>query len=158
MKKKYIIETDYEITNCNACPTYLNEFDYTSADYCVILDQSTDKICELREKLPNCPLKELKPKQLEWEEYNKRSHIYVLGANPNETCVIYVSNTPIGKAIIHELINGRGIKIEFEAITRFIFSAKELIEAKQSINNAKKFCQKYYNKLFYEMISEIIGE
>ena len=137
MKKKYVIETE-EIISC---------------DNCSVKNRNKSN-CNLYNEFNGCPFVELKPKQLEWEEYNKMSHIYVLGANPNETCVIYVSNTPIGKAIIHELINGRGIKIEFEAITRFIFSEKELIEAKQSINNAKKFCQKYYNKLFYEMIGE----
>lgn len=102
----------------------------------------------------DCPIKELKPKQLIWKEYNIRKHLVSFNVNPNKTCRVHVANTPIGRAIIHELINARGILVEFDIITKFIFSAKELIESKKSVNNAKLFCEKYYNKLFQEMIGE----
>jgi hypothetical protein len=140
----YCLIKDQEHVKCE------NPKDNFIVSFCQITKVSID----LKERDKSCPLIELKPKELEWIEYGERRQIEAHDINPNEVCRIYVCNTPIGRAIIQQLINARGIVIDFKAITKYIFPIKELIEAKQTISNAKDFCQKYYNKLFYEMRGE----
>lgn len=146
------VYVDKKPESCDEC--HLTFFDTITCggfernvDTCVILKEETDN-----ELYNICPLKELKPKELEWEEYCTKKHIVAHGVNDFESCRIYVAETPIGRAIVEVLINGRGIKINFPAITKYLFSCKELIKAKQSVENAKQFCQEHYNNLFWEMI------
>jgi hypothetical protein len=141
---KYILETD-EITACIVC-------DYQEFNGDNHICRITKQIVDTSRIDNSCPLIELKPKELEWIEYGERRQIEAHNINPNEVCRIYVCNTPIGRAIVQQLINGRGIVIDFKAITKYVFPIEELIKAKKTISNAKQFCQEHYNKLFHEMI------
>ena len=150
MKKKYVVEADYEITNCNVCPIYLNEFEFLSADYCVLLDSNTDNICDLKEKLPNCPLQELKPKKLEWKK-----------------CGDYLISRIAG--FKYSLLEDEDYDENTQKENKTILLTIELTTNKHymvdddndmtdagiyDIEQAKQFCQEHYNKLFYEMIGE----
>ncbi len=121
----------------------------TGEDYCCALGrevdyQSIDK---------DCPIKELKPKKLIWDKVDKMKVIAVLKLACTDVLVVHIAKTPVGNIMIFETL-GNKIVIDAPMLTYHFYQAKELLDSRQNVENAKQFCQEHYNRVFNEMLGD----
>lgn len=121
MKKLYVIELE-EINSCKDCYMLDDEW---GVDCCGYLDESENVINDSSVKLANCPLTELKPKELEWIDngdysITKKHHYTIERINVGKDIA------PIYRVFWHGL----------------------LLSDRDLLNDAKQFCQEHYNNLF----------
>ena len=125
MKKKYIIELDENPSCWEGCKFY----DENEGECRVDREISPRDVSHY---IDTCPLTELKPKELEWEDLEKYG---ISRAFKNrygiEKSMPY--NDPEWK-VYNIYIDGN------------------LKTTRDTLNDAKQYCQEEHNKLFYEML------
>ena len=120
---------DSKPNNCFSCKHSHNEY-YNEELYCDIIYKRTKDI----DIEKNCPIVELKPKQLVWEEYKKP-------LDEPERVARY-------KAGIYNIIH----KKVFDECRIQIYEHNVVGVYTDTVDEAKIWCQDHYNKLFNEMI------
>lgn len=117
---KYIIEINNRPPDCGSCCFAYTHYT-TGEDWCCTLLKEVEYLTIDKD----CPIKELKPKQLVWCECADGS----LQANPNDELIYTVDGEC--PYFNNKYIRGSG---------------------KMNRDELKEYCQQHYNNIFYEMI------